>query len=87
MIVWIWDAPGPDQAGSGVTDSEATARRSAEAFMRTARAPAARIEKATLDIGRSLTAGYQPTGEAWDARFADGSVTWRPSRAPELAAS
>jgi hypothetical protein len=77
MIVWIWDASGPDQAGAGVTDSEASARLSAEAFMRKAQAPAARIEKATLDIAHALTAGYLPTGYGWSgARADDGAITW-----------
>lgn len=80
VIVWLWDATGPGQAGSGVTDSEAAARRSAEQFMLKARAPAATVEKATLDIGRSLTAGYAPTGHAWTAARAGDAITWTPLR-------
>ena len=86
MIVWIWDAPGPDRAGSGITDSEAAARLSAEEFMLKAHAPAATIEKATLDIGHSLTAGYTPTGHGWTAtRAGDDAIRWTPLR--QLAAS
>jgi hypothetical protein len=85
MIVWIWDAPGSERAGSGVTDSEAAARLSAEEFMVKADAPAATIETAALDIGRSLTVGYTPTGHAWTATRAGDAITWTLSR--QLAAS
>ena len=78
MIVWIWDADGPVRAGSGVTDSEAAARLTAETFMRTARATAARVEKATMDVGRTITCAYIPTGFGWTATQSAGQVTWVP---------
>ncbi len=80
MIVWTWDADGPGQAGLGVTDSQAAARRSAEQFMLAARAPAARLSKAVLDIERSLTARYSPTGHAWTATRTGDTITWAPVR-------
>jgi hypothetical protein len=63
MIAWIWDAPGPDQAGTGITDSEAVARQSAENFMIKAHAPTARIEKVAVVIGLTTLA---------DARNSEG---------------
>ena len=33
MIVWLWDADGPDGSASGVTDGQATACRAAEEGM------------------------------------------------------
>jgi hypothetical protein len=87
MIAWIWDAPGPDEAGSGITDSEAVARLSAENFMIKAHAPTARIEKVTDVIGlTTLADSYTPTGQGWTAARADALITWTPLR-PKPAAS
>jgi hypothetical protein len=40
--------------------------------------PAARVEKAVIDISRALTAVYIPTGDGWAAALAGGHVTWTP---------
>jgi hypothetical protein len=89
VIVWLWAAPGPVRTACGVTDSETRARRDAGAVLIAGQATAACVEKATLAIGVStLTFGYKPTGQAWNARLRDGRVTWAPlACAPQQAAS
>jgi hypothetical protein len=38
VILWLWDAHGPDRAGRGVTDDEARALEAAEACLRSGHA-------------------------------------------------
>jgi hypothetical protein len=71
VIVWLWDAG----SGRGVTDDESRARRAAEAFMRSGRADAARVERAHLVAGLSvLTSGYARTGQGWTAQSRPGGL-------------
>ena len=84
MIVWLWDANGPDRAIGGVTDNEERARRAVEALMLSGQATGARVEMAHLVTGfGALTSRYQRTGEGWTAhRHRDRvAVTWLPFEA------
>ena len=89
MIVWTWDADGPDASACGVTDAEEKAIRAAEAGMRSTGAASATVNAAThLGGGGWMRDGYRPTGVYWTARMdADGNITWTPFRRPVLAAS
>jgi len=90
VIVWLWDAAGPARTARGVTDDEATARRAAERCLRSGQARSAAVEKAHAVLGvRSLTSGYERTGDGWTAECRhDGRISWMPLPGPtELAAS
>lgn len=77
MIVWLWDADGPDASASGVTGDHAAACRAAEAGMTAAGAVTATVEVATyLDGGGWMSSGYRRTGHLWTARRHDDRVTW-----------
>ena len=79
MIVWLWDAPGPDCCGRGVTDDEGRARESAETYLRNGHANTAQIEQAWTVLGiQTLTSGYERTGQGWRARLRDGGIIWEP---------
>jgi hypothetical protein len=84
VIVWMWDADGPDRAVGGVTDNEERARRAVEALMLSGQTTAARVEKAHLVTGfGALTSHYQRMGEGWTAHRHRGkvAVTWLPFEA------
>jgi hypothetical protein len=89
VIVWLWDADGPDGSASGVTDDQAAACRAAERGMSVTGAATAVVEAAMhLDGGGWMRSGYRRTGYLWTARRHDGRVTWTGShRCLELAAS
>jgi hypothetical protein len=88
MIVWIWDANGPAVDACGVTGTAEAARRAAGSLLASGRADAARVEQATMVIGRALTYDYCLTGCAWAARMEAGRPVWVPARGlPELAVS
>lgn len=90
MIVWLWDASGSARVTRGVTDDETTARHAAETCLRSGQARSAAVEKAHAVLGvRSLTSGYERTGDGWTAeRRQDGRISWTPlPGSPELAAS
>jgi hypothetical protein len=81
VIVWLWDADGPDRAVRGVTDDEERARQAAESWIVSGQAGAAQVERAQFVTGfAALTAHYKRTGHGWTARRArdDGIVTWVP---------
>jgi hypothetical protein len=80
LIVWLWDSSGPASGASGITDNETQARRAAEAYMHTAEACTARVERAHLRVGiHALTTGYERTGNGWEAKKRrDGPITWTP---------
>ena len=80
MIVWLWEAPGPARAARGVTDDEATAWRAAETCLSSGQARFAAVEKAHALLGvRSLTSGYERTGDGWMAECRqDGRISWTP---------
>ena len=89
MIVWLWDADGPDGGASGVSGDPAAACRAAENGMAATGAATAVVEAAVhLDGGGWLTSGYRRTGHGWTARRHEGRVTWTIfCRRRELAAS
>jgi hypothetical protein len=86
MIVWIWDVPGTPLAGTGVAGTADRALLSAEAFMHTAQARAGRVEKAVIDVGRTLTTHHIPAGYGWTALRTDGQVAWTPFACPAVPA-
>lgn len=87
MIVWLWDADGPDSGASGVTGDQAVACRAAENGMTATGALTALVEAAEhLDGGGWLSSGYRRTGRGWTARRLEGRVMWTEFRR-ELAAS
>ena len=75
MIVWLWDVSGPAQI--------------AETCLRSGQANAAKVESAVLVSGlRTLTSGYQRTGEGWRGCCGDSGIRWEPlAPAPGAAAS
>jgi hypothetical protein len=78
VIVWMWDADGPDASACGVTDAEERAKRAADAAMRSMGAAATVYAATHLGGGGWMRDGYRPTGVYWTARMgADGDVTWR----------
>jgi hypothetical protein len=88
MIVWIWDASGPAADACGVTGTDEAARRAAGRLLASGQASTARVELATVVVGRSLTPYYRPAGRAWDGRMEPGGPVWVPvPRRPERAAS
>jgi hypothetical protein len=79
VVVWLWDAHGPDCARQGITDDRARALQQAEAYVISGTASGARVELAQLVTGfRELTACYRRTGHGWTAQHHDGAVTWVP---------
>jgi hypothetical protein len=88
MIVWIWDATGPAADACGVAGTADAARQAAGTLLTSGQAKAARVERAALVVGTTLSYDYCPTGQAWDARLEAGQPVWVPvSRRPERAAS
>ena len=77
MLLWLWDASSPGQY-RGVTDSETSARRAAEACITRGLATAARVESARFAMNAGLHASYQRTGNAWAARASGQRVRWVP---------
>jgi hypothetical protein len=75
MLLWLWDAFSPGQY-RGVTDSETSARRAAEACITRGLATAARVESARFAMNAGLHASYQRTGNAWTARASGQRVRW-----------
>ena len=69
MIVWLWDAIGPEVSQRGVTDDEAKALQAAEALIRSRVVGSVRIEMALAHVGiRTLTPGYERVGQGWTVR-------------------
>ena len=79
MIVWIWDASGPAASACGVAGTAAAARDAAGQLVADGRADAARVERAALVVGTTLSYDYCPTGQAWAARLEAGRLTWTPA--------
>jgi hypothetical protein len=78
MIVWIWDASGPAADACGVAGTAEAARRAAGSLLASGAAGTARVEQATIVIGRTLSYDYCPTGRAWAGRMESGSPAWAP---------
>lgn len=88
MIVWLWDASGPEYSGRGVTDGEDKAKRIVAAYLQSGTATVATLEAALLDVGiRTLADCYRRTGRGWHGRAGDSGVRWRRFTHNERAAS
>ncbi len=69
----------PARTGRGVTDDRAQALQIAETYLRSGQASAASVEQSRLDLGmRTLTSGYQRTGQGWRGRRVGSGVCWEP---------
>jgi hypothetical protein len=82
VIVWLWDAHGPDCSASGVSDDKKRARQAARESLRRTGAEVALVEQAyiALELG-TLAFGYQRTGTGWTGRRNQrGAVRWQPLR-------
>lgn len=78
MIVWVWDAHGPD-SGAGVTDAdEKRARKLARQSLLSTGASDVLVEQASVELGiRTLNYCYVRTGHGWRGhRTPAGRVTW-----------
>ena len=77
MIVWLWDAIGPEVSQRGVTDDEEKALQAAEALIRSRVVRSVRIEMALAHVGiRTLTPGYERVGQGWTVRrHENGRIT------------
>ena len=52
------------------------ARSAAGSLVTSGRAEAARVGRAAVVLGTTLTYGYWPTGRTWPARLDAGQLTW-----------
>ena len=81
MIVWLWDADGPNGSASGVTGDRAAACRAAVEGMALTGAATAVVETAAhLAGGWWLSSGYCRTGHQWTARRHKSRVIWTEAR-------
>jgi hypothetical protein len=80
MMVYLWDAPGPDCHRSGVSSSLGGALETAGEWLVSRRASSARVEVALLGIcPQTLEPVYKRTGQAWQARHGNGGrARWEP---------
>lgn len=79
MVIWLWDAHGPDCAWQGVTHEHASALKQAEACITSGAASGARVELARLVTSfQALTSEYIRSGLGWTAQHREGVVTWVP---------
>jgi hypothetical protein len=78
MIVWIWDATGTAADACGVAGTAEAARRAAGSLLTSGRAQAARVERAAIVIGTTLTYDYCPTGQAQAGWLEAGRLVWVP---------
>jgi hypothetical protein len=78
MIVWLWDARGPERCVRGVTDDQWRARTMAEESAHSVGASEMLVEQAYADLGTTtLTYGYRRTGWGWHGRrTSGGEVAW-----------
>lgn len=79
MIVWVWDAHGPDRSAGGVADDEKHARRLArESLLRTGASEVLIEQALTAFDAATLIYGYARTGQQWRGhRTPSGRITWR----------
>ena len=76
MMVWIWDVSGPAADACGVAGTIEAALRTADSFLASGQAEAARVEQAVIVLGRTLSYDYCPTGQTWGGRLEAGRPTW-----------
>jgi hypothetical protein len=63
VIVWLWDASGPDGDYAGVTDDEGQALSNAQKLLTKGHATTARVEHAYAHMGGLwIHSGYERTG-------------------------
>jgi hypothetical protein len=86
MIVWVWDAQGPDRSAGGVVidDDVKRARKLARESLLSTGASEVFVEQASVELGiKTLNYGYARTGQGWHGRRTpSGRVAWRRFRAP-----
>jgi hypothetical protein len=64
VIVWVWDAHGPDRSAAGVTDDEKRARKLGRESLLSTDANEVLVEQAYLELGiKTLNYGYARTGD------------------------
>jgi len=87
MIVWVWDARGPDRGAGGVADDEKRARKLARASLLATGARDVLVEQALTALdATTLIYGYARTGQGWRGhRTPRGRVTWRRLTAADTA--
>jgi hypothetical protein len=80
VIVWLWDAPGPDRCARGVTIDYARARDAARACLTADQAATALVQAAELVAGSDvLDPYYARFGRRWQARrTGNGGIRWQP---------
>lgn len=77
MIVYLWDATGPDRRSRGVTDKKDRALSLAgECLLRGA--DSAYVEVASFTLGVMTIHHYDRMGTGWRGRCIDGRVMWEP---------
>ena len=82
MTVYLWDAPGPENSSSGVSDRLDAACAAAAACLTSGRAVTAKVEAALLATSwQTLEPVHEPTGTVWQARRRDGGVRWEQTSA------
>jgi hypothetical protein len=80
VIVWLWDAPGPDRCARGVTLDYARAREAARACLTAEQAATALVQAAKLVAGSDvLDPYYVRFGRRWQGRRTmGGEIRWDP---------
>jgi hypothetical protein len=80
VIVWVWDARGPDRSSAGVTggDEKRARRLARESLIRTGASEVLVEQALTALDAATLIYGYQRTGYGWRGhRTPAGHVSWR----------
>jgi hypothetical protein len=76
VILYLWEAP----PRCGVSGSLERAQETAGTILIAGRAPSARVEAARLALSMALESAYVRTGQAWQARRAEGgAIRWEPT--------
>jgi hypothetical protein len=75
VIVWVWDAHGPDRSAGGVSDDEKRARKLARESLLSTGASDVLVEAAFTELGiKTLSYGYVRTGQGWLGHRTAGGV-------------
>lgn len=77
MIVWLWDADGPDTRLIGVCGIKEDATAQCERLLLAGTVTFAAVELATLRFGGVATTCYELSGFGWSAsRDSSGNINW-----------
>ena len=91
MIVWFWDAPGPDTSACGISRDPDDAMQAASAHLATGAAASATVQAAALVSNLDATnPRYARFGSTWQAtRTSNGEIRWHEQAAtpPQLPAA